>query len=156
MNDKEFLVFSVGGERFAIPVKDIVRVVRASAIRSIAEAGDGIMGVLDVHGEILPVVDIRKRLSLPQKDIAAHQQFIIIGLEEWKVVMVVDQTEGVKTFTAHASQSIPLSGISNESEQNLVVARDPEGTILLYDLNKLLSGELAAQLENLRNSMVEK
>lgn len=156
MKDKEFLVFSVGGERFAIPVKNIVRVVRATAIRSIAEIGDSIMGVLDVHGEILPVVDIRKRLLLPQKDIDTHQQFIIIRMGEVKVVIVVDQTLDVKAFAKHDSQSVPLTVTNKESEQSLVVARDSEGTILLYDMDSLLSGELALQLENWKNSFGEK
>src|SRR5215510_13088590 len=71
----ETLIFELSGLRFALPMCDVIEVVRAVAIRALPAAPPITLGVIDVRGEIVPVLDVRVRFGLMHKALDLSDQF---------------------------------------------------------------------------------
>lgn len=140
MIDKQKIVlFSLEEPRYALYLSEVVKVERAVEITHLPKAPQVVSGVINFHGEIIPVIDIRKLFRLPQRDIRLEDQFIIARTSQRLVVLVVDSVNGVYDLEHHQAmdpgESLPfteyLSGIAT-------VERD---IVLITDLEKFLSLE---------------
>jgi purine-binding chemotaxis protein CheW len=117
---EKIVLFTLDEPRYALSVSDVVRVVRAVEITPLPKAPDVVFGVINFHGEIIPVIDIRKRFHLPQRDMQLEDQFIIARTSQRMVAIVVDSVNGVYQLEHHqivqAGESFPyteyLSGIT--------------------------------------------
>ncbi len=63
--------------RYALPLTSVEQVVRAVEVTPLPDAPDIIMGVINVHGRVVPVVDIRRRFRLPARALSAGDQLVI-------------------------------------------------------------------------------
>ena len=73
----QYLIFMLDKRRFAVTLSAVKRISLAVEIVPLPEGPDIVMGVVNVKGEILPVVDIRKRFGLPEKEIDIRDHFLI-------------------------------------------------------------------------------
>ena len=137
-NEKQKIVlFSLDEPRYALSLSEVVKVERAVEITPLPRAPRVVSGVIDFHGEIIPVLDIRQLFRLPQRDLHPEDQFIIVRTSQRLVVLVVDSVNGVYDLVPHqameAGDSLPftkyLSGI----------ATIDHGIVLITDLDQFLS-----------------
>src|SRR4051812_48964203 len=91
----QFLLFTLEGQRYALRLDTVERIVRAAEITPLPNAPAVVLGVLDVEGEVLPVLSLRRRLRLAERDITPADNFLIARTEQRRVVLVVDEAKGV-------------------------------------------------------------
>ncbi|MBF0152589.1 MAG: purine-binding chemotaxis protein CheW [Magnetococcales bacterium] len=91
------LVFRLEEQLFGMPLHQVERVLRAVEITSLPDAPEKILGFVNDHGRQLPVMDIRRRLSLPPSPIHPDQR-IIIALGRRPFCFFVDTVNGVVDF----------------------------------------------------------
>lgn len=91
----QILVFTLDELVYALPLSIVVRVIQAVEIRHLPKASEMVMGVVSFHGEIIPVINIRKRFSLPVREIELENQFIILQTAKQHVGLVVDSVIGI-------------------------------------------------------------
>lgn len=136
MNTQQSLVvFLLDGWRYALPLASVDRVVRAVEVTPLPDAPEAIFGVIDVEGEVIPVVNTRRRFRLPEVGIRVGDQFIIARIADWRAAFVVDAVEGVLGDGAERrvkSDSL-LPGIG--AVEGFAVLQD--GLILVQDLKTL-------------------
>lgn len=129
--------------RYALPVSDVLTIERAVSITPVSKAPASVAGVINFHGDIIPVFDLRKLFGLPAREVRLEDRFIIAHTSQRLVALVADSVAGVcdhdgrDTSTANAGGSKHLSGI---------VTKD-HGTVLLADLESILSPDEQLQLE---------
>jgi purine-binding chemotaxis protein CheW len=106
-------------------------------ITPLPKAPQVVSGVINFHGQIIPVIDIRKLFRLPQRDIHLEDQFIIARTSQRLVVLVVDSVNGVYDLEHHqtidAVESFPFT------EYLSGIATIEHGIVLITDLEKFLS-----------------
>lgn len=150
--DKTFrlLVFTLSGQRFGLPLSRVERVVRIVEITPLPKAPEIVMGFINVRGLPVPVLNIRKLLGLPEAGITMNDQLIMARTARRPVALLVDHTEGVAGYGAEdvttSEQLFPgiryLEG----------VAKLKDGIIHVYDLDRFLSLEEEAVIDNFLNS----
>ncbi|OGU55929.1 MAG: hypothetical protein A2V66_18470 [Ignavibacteria bacterium RBG_13_36_8] len=96
------LVFLLDGIKFSLFLENVDRVIQAVEITPLPKVPDSIMGIINVHGEILPILDIRRKFNLLQKKLTIHDKIIITKTPAKKFGFVVDDIEGYFETTAHA------------------------------------------------------
>lgn len=139
------LVFTLDDWRCALDISVVERVYRAVAVTSLPAAPEIILGIIDVRGSLLPVLDIRKRFRLPQKQLTPDDRFIIARTAKRRVALVADGVSGVVAcIDGHA---IAANAIVPGLEYVEGVVRTPEGMILVHDLDRFLSLEEEAALD---------
>ena len=107
------------------------------AITPLPQAPAIVIGILDLGGVVIPVIDIRGRFKHPPRDIRLSDHFIIATAGKRTLALPVDRTTGV--LEASSEQRTPAGDIAPRLEllNGTIQARD--GLILIHDLERLLS-----------------
>ncbi|MDP2030747.1 MAG: chemotaxis protein CheW [Thiobacillus sp.] len=135
----QLLVFTLGDQRCALYLPVVDRVVRAVEITPLPKAPDIVLGIVNVQGSVIPVINVRKRFGLPQRDIALTDQLVITHTVRRPVALVVDTVTGVIECTAQ--ELVVAEGTLPELEYVQGVAKLKDGLILIYNLEQFLSLE---------------
>jgi len=90
------LVLTLDEQRYALPLSAVERVVRAVAVTPLPQAPEIVLGVVNVHGQLVPVVNLRKWFHLPQRDIELSDRFIIARTRRQPVIVIADAVAGVQ------------------------------------------------------------
>src|SRR5450830_110116 len=140
MKKSDFLViFTLDDQRHALPLAAADRVVRMVAITPLPHAPDIILGVVNFQGRVIPVVNVRRRFFLPEREIALTDQLLVAHTARRPVALVVD---AVLDVIAYAAQSlIAAEDIAPKLEHVEGVVKLSDGLILIHDLDKFLSLE---------------
>lgn len=111
-----------------------------------------VLGVINLHGRIIPVLDIRQRFHLPERPLKLSDQFIIAATSRHVVALFVDMV--INVVECAAEQLIPAGEVLNGAAYVSAIAKESEGLILIHDLDTFLSLEESSQLDSAMGSWV--
>ena len=141
----QIVVFTLDELLYALPLPAVVRVIHAVEIKHLPKAPEIISGIINVKGRIIPVVDIRKRFGLEEREIETDNRLIIADTGKRQVAILVDTVTGIKDLTPgqqeQAKETLPFA------EHLRGVAKIDNELILIYDLEKFLSLDEEKKLE---------
>lgn len=138
------LLFEVDQIRCALPLRNVKRVALAAAMTPLPNAPNAVAGLINVHGELMPVMNIRRRLGLPEKEISLEDRFIISRSEKREMALWVERVYGVESRPAKCRDNIH-SVLEKLPHLSGVTAIDDE-LVLIHDLENFLSDEDEKQL----------
>lgn len=129
--------FALDEFHYGLALADVERVVRLVEITSLPQAPEIVLGVVNVQGRIIPVVNIRKRFRLPERELSPEDQLILAKTWKRPVGLAVDAVAGVVELPERrvTAAQVILHGL----EYVEGVARLDDGMILIHDLDKFLS-----------------
>jgi purine-binding chemotaxis protein CheW len=131
------LLFALDNPLYALPLPIVERVVRAVEIRPLPRAPQVVLGAINAHGRIIPVVDMRALFGLPPREMGLGDQFIIARTPKRVVAALVDRVIGITVFPEgkiiSAESSLPFA------ERLRGVVRLDDDIVLIYDLDRFLS-----------------
>jgi purine-binding chemotaxis protein CheW len=140
----QLLIFTLDGQRYALRLATVERVVRAAAITPLPHAPEIVLGVLDLQGHVIPVIDLRRRFRLPLRPIRTSDQYLIAHANARTVALVVD---GAESLLECGDDAIIAPGdITAGTELLEGVTRTAAGLVLIHDLASLLFPEEEALL----------
>jgi purine-binding chemotaxis protein CheW len=145
----QMVVFRLGQQRYALMLNAVERIVRAVEVMPLPKAPAIVLGVINVEGRILPVLNVRERFGLPDKEITPTNQFLIARTERRPVVLVIDEAEGI--VERSSAEIIGPSRIVPGLEQIRGVIKLEDGLALICDLEKFLTLDEADVLEEAMN-----
>ncbi|WP_246014585.1 chemotaxis protein CheW [Geomonas oryzae] len=132
----QLLIFTLDDQRYALRLDHVKRVVRAAALTQLPKAPDVVMGILDLHGEIVPVINLRRRFKLPERPVASSDQFVIARTGRLTLALVVDGSEGV--IEPPSADIVAADEIVAGDGFVAGVTRTADGLVLIHDLDALL------------------
>lgn len=92
------VIYKIDEIRYAIPLHLVKMVIRVVEITPIPQSSEHIMGVINYYGEILPVVNLRKIIKLPEREISLSDQILIVRTESRTIGLLVDEVLTVEKF----------------------------------------------------------
>jgi purine-binding chemotaxis protein CheW len=133
-SDIRIVLFELAGKKYGVDVSQVQGVVDIMNITSIPKAPHYMEGVTNLRGEVLPVIDLRKKLGLQARDPDASFNMIIINTKNKAIGFTVDQVNVVMDIDADDISVVP--GIANTGDNDAIfgVAKHEEYLILLVDL----------------------
>ncbi len=142
MPDYPFLIFQIDELLFAIPVNAIEQTLRAAELTDVPVKPELLQGLLNVKGDILPVVNIRKQLRRPERPLRISDRFIVARVESHRVAFAADRLHAVAELVLAPVDSAEL--IYPDLEQYLTAAsRYDRQTVLVYDIECLIPPQQA-------------
>ncbi len=140
----QLVVFALAGQRYGLALESVQRVFPMVAVSRLPGCPDAVLGAINVHGEILPVVDLRERLGLPAADYGPDARLLLARTPNRLVVLPVDDVLGVIEIQAEAvvEPGAVAGGVVHVSG----IARLADGVLLIQDLDSLLSADEQRQL----------
>lgn len=148
MMDKpnQFTVFALDGQRYALRLAAVDRVVRAVEINPLPQAPEIVAGVVNVKGEIVPIINVRRRFRLPARAVALTDHLVIAHTARRPVGLLVD---AVTDVIEYPEQDIAgAEGILSGLDYVEGVVKLQDGLVLIHDLDKFLSLEEERSLNN--------
>lgn len=140
--------FECRGHRFGLPLRYVRRVVHSASPTPLPGAPDIVLGMLNVAGDLVIVVDFPRRIGLPSSSIDISQQLLLIDISGFSIGFIVDSVQGVVMPESSRMPRIPdryTAAPYVESvlrlEDGLCVILDPE-KFLFEDEKDLLGNVL--------------
>lgn len=131
--------------RYALPLSSVERVVRAVEITPLPDAPAVILGVINVQGRVVPVVDIRRRFRLPARAISVGDQLVIAHTPNRCLALLADAVQGV--VECPADDIVPPHDILSDLHYVTGVAKLADGLLLIHDLDEFLALDEERSLE---------
>jgi len=131
----DMLSFRLGGEAYAVLVKDVREVLKNRALTPVPNAPPYILGVTALRGAVLPVIDLCVRFGLASGQRDEKSRIIVVKAEEDEVGLVVDRVTGVLTIMPDAIRPTP-ENIEQGSTYLSGIVRKDEKLYILLDLDK--------------------
>lgn len=138
---REFLVFSLGDEEYAIDILKVQEIRAYENVTRIANAPDFIKGVTNLRGEVVPVIDLRIKFQSSEVEYHAETVMVVVNIGIRIVGIVVDEVSDVLTLSPEQISAAPefsvglplayLDGLGNLDNRMLV----------LVNVEKLLTSE---------------
>ena len=129
--------FNLDDQKYALFLSAVIRIIRVVEITGLPKAPEIVLGVINMHGRIIPVFNIRRRFRLPQREMQLGDQLIIASTSKRTIALLVDSVSDVIEISEEkiiAGEKI-LPGL--EYVEGVVKTED--GMILIHDLEQFLS-----------------
>jgi purine-binding chemotaxis protein CheW len=141
--------FTIGKEQFGVNILMVQEIIRSAPITSVPNSPDFIEGVINLRGNIIPVIELRKRLNLFQQDSSSLDSWILILEINSRVTgFIVDSVTRVLKImesTIEPPPEVVVAGLANQYIRG--VCDIGEGLLIMLDFNRIL---LADELKLLK------
>lgn len=147
-SEQQFVTFSLGDEVFAVPVAVVREILDHEDAFKIPHGPDYLLGLRDVRGQGVPVIDLRLRLGMTGTVKTPHTRILVMDIpltdRTLAVGVVADKVFEVIPFLHKDIEQAPDIGIRWRSDYIHGVVRREQGFVVIIDLARLFSGEEAA------------
>ena len=142
-SEAHFVTFSLGNEIFAVPVEVVREILDHEEPFRIPHGPDYLLGLRDVRGQGVPVIDLRLRLGMSATEKTPHTRILVLDVPvEGRVLalgLVADRVYEVVPFQREQIETAPDIGIRWRSDYIAGVVRRDGGFVVIIDLARLFS-----------------
>jgi purine-binding chemotaxis protein CheW len=135
------VTFILDNETYGINVMQVQEILRYSEIALVPGAPDYVLGIINLRGNVVTVIDTRTRFGLPPADVTNNTRIVIIEAEKQVIGILVDSVAEVVYLKKSEMEVAPHVGTEESSQFIQGVCNRDDGLLILVDLNKLLSDQ---------------
>jgi purine-binding chemotaxis protein CheW len=132
----QFAVFRLQDKRFAIPLANILRVVRMVMVKPVPGAPQFLEGIINLAGQIVPVIDLRPLVGLPKRSVNLSDRLLIAKAGEHTLAIIADEVLQILSCQAGEVQLPPVS-IRQCTPIEAIIQQDSE-LIQVIDLLRIV------------------
>jgi purine-binding chemotaxis protein CheW len=146
----QLVTFHVGAEEFGVDILEVREINRMMAVTRVPHAPAFVEGVINLRGQVIPVVDVRSRFGLASGDRDKNTRIVVVELPGKVVGFLVDSVSEVLRVPAALVEPPPAitGGIDSAYIRGVVKLEDR--LLVLLDLQKLLSNGEAQELDEFK------
>ena len=148
----KYLTFNLMEEFYGINVDWILQIIAIPDITQIPKTPLFVKGVINLRGKIIPVIDLRLRFRLPEKEYNDRTSILIIkfkmGKGEIFIGIIVDKVIEVFDINANEIESAPVFGVDLDTQFILAMAKVKGKVVTLLDISKILTDTELTQMHN--------
>jgi len=154
-SEVQMVAFKLEKEEFAVNIQQVREVLKMTQVTPLPRSARFIEGVINLRGEVIPVVDLRKRFELETQENKEETRIIIVEIRDNKVGLIVDSVTEVLRLPASSIQP-PPSGIAGTRTDFIKgVGKIDDRLLILLNLEKILTTEEKIALEEVTLSEQE-
>lgn len=132
----QFIVVGLGEEQYGIDIHYIDNIVRMQHITRVPRVQKEIKGVINLRGEVIPVVSIRIKMSLPEDEITNNTRIIIVKLENGDCIgIIVDNVKEVVTLDESQIEKVTYNSKAGKPSYINGIGKSNGELISLLDMN---------------------
>ena len=138
---QEYLVFTLGEEEYGLEILKVQEIRGYDRVTRIANTPDFILGVTNLRGVIVPIVDLRVKFDLAVAEFNANTVIIILNFADRVVGVIVDGVSDVISLNTSQIRVAPDFSVTLSTEYLLGLGTIDERMLILVDIEKLLNSE---------------
>ena len=145
LGTSEYFSFTLGEEEFALEIIKVREVLDYTAIFKIPRVPEFIRGIINLRGDVVPVVDLRLKLGMVQREKSLNTCIVIVevGMGDEILVMGVLVDSVLEVFTLDAGQIKPPPKLGTKLDTSFIQGMGKRGEkfLILLDITKVFSGD---------------
>ncbi|MCF1426684.1 MAG: chemotaxis protein CheW [Shewanella sp.] len=145
----QWVTFHLDNETYGINVMQVQEVLRYTEIAPVPGAPYYVLGIINLRGNVVTVIDTRSRFGLTSVDINDSTRIVIIEAEKQVIGILVDSVAEVVYLRSSEIDNTPNVGTDESAKFIQGVSNRGEELLILVDLDKLLTDEEWAELEEI-------
>lgn len=153
--DLQLVVFHLTDEEYAVPIIQVHEIIKPTEITRIPGMPKFVEGVINLRGKVIPVIDIRKRFNLEQKEQDEGTRIIVVDVGIQTVGLTVDSVTEVLKLSSESIDPVPVTIARISSEYLKGIGKLKERLIIILDLEKMLTDIERISLEQAKERLVE-
>lgn len=147
----QYVTIGLDREIFAIDVEQVREILDMCPLSRVPNAPPFMVGMIDVRGQGVPVVDLRLKLGLPAAETTEHTRIVVLEVpaDERVVVMgmVADRVIEVTSLSEHELENPPEVGVRWRSDYIKAMGRSKGAFVIIFDLSRLFASKEVALIE---------
>ncbi|ABX43050.1 chemotaxis protein CheW [Lachnoclostridium phytofermentans] len=138
-DSKQYIVVTLGNEQFGINIQYVDNIVRMQRITRVPKAQPYFKGVINIRGEIIPVMSLRLKFGLEPDEITNATRILIIKLEPQSAIgIIIDEVKEVVTIDDENVDKIASSANDEKASYLAGVGKHGDGLISLLNLSSVI------------------
>ena len=143
----QMVAFKLEKEEFAVDIHQVRKVLKMTRVTPLPQSAHYIEGLINLRGEVIPVVDLRKRFELPEGERSEQTRIIIVEIQDSNVGLIVDSVTEVLRFSSSAIQPPPARIAGTRTDLIKGVGKVEERLLIILNLERILTTEEIISLE---------
>ena len=137
----QLVSFNVGEEEFAIEILAVQEIVRMMEITDVPHTPSSVEGVVNLRGQITPVIDLRKRFGMSANERSQDSRIIVVEIQGRALGFIVDNVNEVMRVNASVVEPAPAMTTTVRSEYVRGVGKLDDRLLILLDLDRLFDAD---------------
>lgn len=154
LKDK-YLTFFSDNQLFGIPIAHVVQIVGVQEIIAVPEFPAYAKGIINMRGNIIPIIDVRMRLNKPEADYCERTCIIVTNVNDSFIGFIVDDVNEVTNIEENDILQPPALNKDYVNRYITGIAKKTNKLILLMDIQKMLSNEEIEEIDMITNLNIE-
>ena len=136
---EKYVVFQIGEGHYSIPLEEVSQILRYENVTDVPTAPPFVDGVINVGGEVIPIVNLRTRFSLQRMEVSRKNRVIIVQKQDVRYGVLVDSVREILDLAPDsvAAEAASVFGMKAEFVRGIAKIRDH--LLVLLDIFKVLS-----------------
>lgn len=134
---RQYVGFRLGNEDYAIAITKIQEIILMKPITRLPQVPDSIEGLINLRGNVIPIVNLRKRFALPAREFDDETRTIVVNTADRTIGCIVDEVTQVMRVTTEQIQPVPISVTAIARRYIAGIARLEERLLIILDIDKL-------------------
>jgi purine-binding chemotaxis protein CheW len=137
----KFLTFFLAGEEYGIEILKVHEIIGVMPITRVPRTPEFILGVINLRGKVIPIVDLRLKFSMASKDADEETCIIVVRVNGMQMGILVDKVSEVRDIASGDIEDAPSFGADVETDYIMGIGKSEGKVKLLLDIDKVLSSQ---------------
>ncbi len=145
----QVVTFALGSEEYGVDIAQVQEINRMVTITHVPRAPQFMEGVINLRGQLIPIIDLRTRLGMGRSDVTKNTRIVVTEIGSKRIGMVVDSVSEVLRIPVEQIEDAPelVGGVDTEYIRG--VGKMGDRLIIMLDLTRVISGNESAELQKL-------
>ena len=143
----KYLTFHLGKEDYGIEIKNVTEIVVVQKITQVPDMPEYVQGVINLRGQVIPVMDIRLRFNMEFREYDERTCVIVVSLNDIHVGLIVDTVQEVCEILPENVSPAPRLGTSEKNRYIMGMGKIGDNVKILLNVDLLIQDDELAMLE---------
>jgi purine-binding chemotaxis protein CheW len=132
------VTFTIGKEEYGIPIREVFEIILVPELTEIPKAPESVVGVINLRGLIIPVIDLRLQLGRAREELSKKQRIIITRSKDKMIGLLVDAVNQVLRIEGEQLDAMPEAIVTADTSYIEAIYKMAERIIILLRMDRLL------------------
>lgn len=151
----KYLIFRLGNEDYGIEVRYIIEIIGIQKITEVPDTPDFLMGVINLRGRIIPIIDVRTRFNLKFREYSERTCIVIVNFNETHIGLVVDGVSEVQSISESNVEPPPKTNKGSRSRFVQGMGKVGKQVKIILNLERFLNDEELEQIQDIQDKKHE-
>jgi len=149
MAEKQYVIFKLAGEDYGVDIMNVKEICEYKQSIKVPKAPDFVDGIINLRGDITPIINLKKRFQLEDRGITSDTRIIVINIKNKQVGFIVDEASQVLRISEENIEPAPELVVGIDKKYIEGVGKLDEQIIIILNLEHILSEEEKTEIQQM-------